>query len=172
MHELWFPIYFRLEIGREAAIWTCCRLAACAAQRRRPSLPRQRSGEVSVIGGRVAATGGAWPGQGGRHAKRGSRLGPAMLLPRGNLPRHRGACVGRGCEGAEGVVGRRVWGGRRWRGAAPHNLHLSERTRGYCPQVYDRKFNRMPANGFLLKISYTRKPVFVLMLYFVSAGVF
>jgi len=79
--------------------------------------------------------------------------------------------------GAEGVGGAEDAGGRRWRGAAPHNLpsvrvsNPHERKRGYCGSRF-RNFNLMPANCFLIKISFTRKPVFVLMLYFVSAGVF
>ena len=80
--------------------------------------------------------------------------------------------------GAEGVGGRRMRGGG---GGGVQRLttsHLSAcRTHTSASEdivvdIHFRKFNRMPANDFLIKISYARKLVFVLMLYFVSAGVF
>jgi hypothetical protein len=145
LRELWFPIYFLMQIGREAGLLPRSGFSrAAAAAPFRPSL----AGDPPRHCGRVAATGGAWRGQGGRHAKRGSRLGPAMLLPRGNLPCHRGACVGWGCRGAEGVGGRRMRGGG---GGGVQRLttsHLSAcRTHTSGARILSTTFSKVQSNA-------------------------
>ena len=50
LRELWFPTHFQLQIGREAAIRACCRVAASAAQRLRPpSAPPLQATLLAIV---------------------------------------------------------------------------------------------------------------------------